>query len=63
MGRIWERIEAWLKINAPEILNRLEPGASQAEIENTAAILGVEFPEDFKASYRIHNGLEKLNVI
>ena len=61
MKRIWERIEAWLKINDPEILNCLEPGATQAEIENTAAILGGKFPEDFKASYRIHNGLEKRN--
>ncbi|MDJ0723613.1 MAG: hypothetical protein QNJ38_00710 [Prochloraceae cyanobacterium] len=41
MDRIWERLEAWLKINDPAILNRLEPGASQAESENTAAILGV----------------------
>ncbi|MGF1489412.1 MAG: SMI1/KNR4 family protein [Prochloraceae cyanobacterium] len=59
MDLIWHRIEAWLKINAPEILNSLQSGASEQEIEETEAILGVEFPAYFKASYLIHNGLEK----
>lgn len=63
MERIWQRIEAWLKINASEILASLESGASEAEIKKKEAILGREFPEDFKTSYLIHNGLEELNII
>ncbi len=51
MDLIWHRIEAWLKINAPEILNSLRSVASEQEIEETEAILGGEFPADFKASY------------
>lgn len=56
MQEIWERIEAWLAINAHEILKDLQPGATNTQIKQLEALLGIELPEDFKASYLIHNG-------
>ena len=56
MQLIWTRIENWLADNAPEILENLNPGATEEEIKRTEEFLGVSFPEDFKDSYLIHNG-------
>jgi cell wall assembly regulator SMI1 len=52
---IWNRIETWLAINAPEILNSLQPGATNQAINKAEAFLD-KLPEDAKASYRLHNG-------
>jgi cell wall assembly regulator SMI1 len=55
---LWTRLETWLDANAPALVPTLQPGASEAEIQQTEAFLCVQFPDDFKASYRIHNGQE-----
>ena len=41
----WERILKWLKANAPETLETLNPGASSAAIEEIEQFLEVLFPE------------------
>lgn len=56
---LWNRLETWLVANDPASLKTLQPGASEEEIEHTEGFLSVRFPDDFKASYRIHNGQEK----
>lgn len=56
MQAIWTRIEDWLANNAPETLRNLNPGATDAEIASTEEFIGISFPDDFKDSYRIHNG-------
>ncbi|MGL4619340.1 MAG: SMI1/KNR4 family protein [Chroococcidiopsis sp.] len=56
MEDIWKGIEAWLAVNAPELLDSLKPGATEAEIQETESFLGVSLPEDVKAFYRIHDG-------
>lgn len=56
METIWRRIEAWLAANAPELLGSLNGGATSRELQETEAFLGVELPEDVRASFRIHNG-------
>lgn len=59
----WRRIEQWLATHAPEILGKLHAGASEedfAEAAKVEAMLGFAFPEDFKASYRLHNGWSAL---
>jgi cell wall assembly regulator SMI1 len=56
MQDIWNRIESWLKVNAPEIHSDLLPGAADEEVRSAEEHLGVKFPEDAKASFRIHNG-------
>jgi cell wall assembly regulator SMI1 len=53
---IWERIETWLRNNAPELLNNLNSGATINEIARVEGVVGVSFPEDFRLSLSIHNG-------
>ena len=59
MKIIWERIHDWLAVNAPQVLENLRPGANDEEIYRAEAFFGVEFPEDFKLSYRVHDGQEE----
>ncbi len=56
MREIWNRLEAWLEKNAPEVLETLEPGASLGEIKETERYLSIDFPDDARESFRIHNG-------
>lgn len=59
MKIIWERIDNWLAANAPQVLKSFRPGANDEEIDRAEVFFGVEFPEDFKLSYRVHNGQDK----
>ncbi|GLV54084.1 hypothetical protein KDH_09330 [Dictyobacter sp. S3.2.2.5] len=52
----WQRIEHWLTVHTPHILENFNPGASEAQIVEAETLLGFVLPEDFKTFYRIHNG-------
>jgi cell wall assembly regulator SMI1 len=52
----WQRIDVWLKAHAPHVQKELNPGVSEEEIQQKEAAISVPLPEDFKTSYRIHNG-------
>ncbi len=56
MEEIWARIDAWLKVNAPVVFHSLQPGASDSQIQAVEHALSVQFPEDVRAFYCIHNG-------
>jgi cell wall assembly regulator SMI1 len=56
MEEIWARIDAWLEVNAPKVFKTLQHGASDSQIQAVENALSIQFPEDVKASYRIHNG-------
>ncbi|MVN76747.1 molybdenum cofactor biosynthesis protein MoeA [Hymenobacter sp. HMF4947] len=56
MQSIWERLEAWLHAYAPQLTTELNPGATDAELQQLAATIGTELPADFLAFYCIHNG-------
>jgi cell wall assembly regulator SMI1 len=56
MEEIWKKIDSWLKVNAPKVFNTLQPGASESQIQAVENALSIQFPEDVRASYRIHNG-------
>src|SRR5262245_41841648 len=58
MKRTWDRIHAWLKANAPEVLANLRPGATAQQIRAAERAMGVTLPDDVKAAYRIHDGQE-----
>jgi cell wall assembly regulator SMI1 len=56
MQDIWNRIESWLEVNAPEIHSDLLVGATDEEIFSAEELMDIRFPDDVKVSYRIHNG-------
>jgi cell wall assembly regulator SMI1 len=56
MQKIWDRITSWLTIHAPEISKSLQPGATEDEIREVEATLGLTFPADVHQSFRIYNG-------
>lgn len=57
MQMIWTRIEVEFKIlHASALWNELQPGASDADMQETEGFLGITFPEEVKASYLLHNG-------
>jgi cell wall assembly regulator SMI1 len=52
----WNRIEAWLTTNLPEVIADLNPPASDDAIAHAETILGLTLPDGFKALYRLHDG-------
>lgn len=50
----WKAIETWADGKGIDLM--LRPGASAKEIADAEKALGVTFPEDFRASLRIHDG-------
>ena len=56
MQDLWTRFETWLEVNAPMVLETLQPGATEEQFAQVEKMLSIELPEDFKAVYRIHNG-------
>lgn len=53
---VWNRIDTWLARHAPAILSKLQPGATDEELRLTEAVMGIELPQEVRASYRVHNG-------
>ena len=51
----WDRIETWLKANAPT-WKPLLSGATDAQVAKAEKALGLKLPVEVKASYRRHNG-------
>ncbi|TXK74614.1 SMI1/KNR4 family protein [Paenibacillus sp. N3.4] len=56
MKLLWDRMENWLKVHAPDVLVDLNQGASELEISGLETAVGYELPSDLKESLRIHNG-------
>ncbi|MCR5890038.1 SMI1/KNR4 family protein [Hymenobacter sp. J193] len=53
-------IETWLATHAPRILHvSLNPGASEEALAALEKVLGRPLPDDYKALYRWHNGLDE----
>ncbi|HET8844772.1 MAG TPA: SMI1/KNR4 family protein [Ktedonobacteraceae bacterium] len=57
MQMIWTHIEVEFKIlHASALWREFQPGASEADIQETESFLGITFPDEVKASYLLHNG-------
>ena len=54
--KIWIRIESYLQNHAPSMLTGLQSGASDTQIRAAEEVMSIQFPEDVKLSYQIHNG-------
>jgi cell wall assembly regulator SMI1 len=63
MEDIWGRIEAWLAMHAPDLLSHLQAGATDEQIHQAEHVMGVELPEDVKASHRLHDGSAHVSLI
>ena len=53
---VWQRIAVRHKDNTPPGIFRLAPGASDSEIDQFEAAIGLTLPPDVRESYSIHNG-------
>jgi cell wall assembly regulator SMI1 len=56
MKTIWDRIHVWLAAKAPNVLESLQPGATEEAIRAAEAEIGVALPDEVRACYRIHDG-------
>lgn len=56
MRQRWKRIKAWLQVNAPQLLEHLNPGATKADFIAVETAIGKRLPLAFKNFYKIHNG-------
>lgn len=52
----WDVIHNWLQGNCPAVLQSLKPPASDGDLKALEDVVGVVLPDDFKASYGIHDG-------
>jgi cell wall assembly regulator SMI1 len=53
---LWRRLEAYLDAHAPAVLSSLNPPATDEQLAQAEAQLGVSFPDDLKESLRVCNG-------
>lgn len=56
MDEIWERLENFLRQNAPKIYEGLASGATEDQIIAVEQICGFSFPTDVRQSYLRHDG-------
>src|SRR6186713_1402197 len=56
MKEIWESIELKLKEIAPGILDNLNDGVTNGEVEDLEKLINAKLPMDFIEFYKIHNG-------
>ncbi|SEG85051.1 hypothetical protein SAMN05444920_105457 [Nonomuraea solani] len=56
VDRQWRRVERWLKANAPLTYRTLRPPGKARTIAIAEAQMGVDFPDDLRASLLRHNG-------
>jgi cell wall assembly regulator SMI1 len=59
----WKRITRWYKVHVPADEFLLADGAAAEDIAATEAHLGLRFPPELVASYRLHNGSRETAVL
>jgi cell wall assembly regulator SMI1 len=52
----WDVIHDWMKRECPVLLPTLNSPASESDLAALEKAVGAKLPDDFKASYRTHNG-------
>lgn len=53
---LWDKLEAYLEKENPELLKRLHPPATETEVKELEKHLKIKLPSDFVESMKIHNG-------
>jgi len=59
----WGRIVAWYEANTPPGTLRLPPGIDEELIQVAEAEMGLRLPDDVRAFYRMHNGLDGSSLL
>ena len=55
----WNRLKQWLEEeNGDVMLEELEPPATEAELDEAEAEIGLEFPPSVRESYLVHDGMD-----
>lgn len=57
----WERLKARFQARAPHLLEYLQRGVTDQELDDFERDIGVTLPEDFRAFYKVHNGQPALS--
>lgn len=60
---LWRRVETWMSQYALFTWQELPSGISEEEIRQAEEALGMPLPQDFKTSYRIHNGQFRVTLV
>jgi cell wall assembly regulator SMI1 len=60
---LWGRIEVWMSKHAPFTWQKLPSGVREEEIQQAEEALGIALPQDFKISYRMHNGHFRADLV
>ncbi len=53
---LWTRLETWARAHAPAMLTDLNGPASPDAIDGLQQTLGLDLPDDFRASLAVHDG-------
>jgi cell wall assembly regulator SMI1 len=56
VNELWDRLKSWLQENAPELLETMQPGASERKISALEQKLGVRLPDDYRAFLALSDG-------
>jgi cell wall assembly regulator SMI1 len=52
----WERLKRWSAANLPRSRRTDSPPASEEQLREFEAVIGVKLPKDVRDSYRVYNG-------
>lgn len=63
IDQTWRRIETSLSVQTPTTLAQLAPGAAEQAIKELENIIGATLPQDFRVSYRRHDGGYTVNLV
>ncbi|CAN0199118.1 unnamed protein product [Pylaiella littoralis] len=56
----WAGVEAWMSQHLPEVMDTLNTGVSEEELDRAAELLGWPLPTHLRLLYRFHNGQQWL---
>lgn len=56
ISQLWQRLETYLRLQAPVVLHSLNPPVTEGQLSRAAAELGIALPAGLAASLRVHDG-------
>uniref|UniRef100_A0A1A8HMC2 F-box protein 3 n=1 Tax=Nothobranchius kuhntae TaxID=321403 RepID=A0A1A8HMC2_NOTKU len=56
LKKSWEQLKNFLQQRCPRMIASLKAGATEVELEEIEGQIGCKLPDDYRCSYRIHNG-------